>query len=542
MERYTLFLTYNDSYYTKKLTCPFPALGYPKLYPPISARPPLTIVQAASLAHTIPHVRLHDTSPIVSTVFSSSSAASSSHAPAPISSNLILFHRKQQQLESDLQILLDAQAEGLVAGLEGNNEDQTSTGSSTPTVQSLNLRARSRTPVRKPAKLSLRSARKGIHTTIRKLALLKAQEAQYLDPDVEECNAMLDQISAWEHKRDGLDKATQKIRSGQQSGKASRLRKEANEMQDEINAMEARLAELKQHQRKLRRQAEEVENTVQARLSSYTSSMSMLEADIMRFLQTAKPERLSADARFGAGRGQNEVFWQLPPGRRTLEMAKETWEGERNTLVRKQEEIEAEQEALQDGAVVWKDVVKDVSEFEMKLREEMAGLSRPGNHNKDLDNQDYGTGDRDVDGHDGSSSGGVNDILALLDQTTRQLESKFKLAETRNWRLLMCAIGAELDAFRKGRQILEDALGIAAENGDEEAARSAFLSRQSASSPSHVPATEHSTREDSSGDEIRGLDQAFNGRRHGNGVSDTETEDDGPDPELLISHQDTDTE
>ncbi|KAI6895877.1 hypothetical protein KC355_g20384, partial [Hortaea werneckii] len=50
---------------------------------------------------------------------------------------------RQTELEADLQFLLDAQAEGLAAGLEGGatGEENASTGSTTPTA--LSVRSRS---------------------------------------------------------------------------------------------------------------------------------------------------------------------------------------------------------------------------------------------------------------------------------------------------------------------------------------------------------------------------------------------------------------
>ncbi|KAK8196031.1 hypothetical protein M8818_007183 [Zalaria obscura] len=508
--------------------------SYPRSLSPEQSRHPNWRTPSPMAASIVPP-------PIVSSVYLSSPRQPSSQTSPAMPTSLALFRRKQQQLEGDLQILLDAQAEALVVGAESNIEDQASTGSSTPTIQSLSLRARSRTPVRKLVKLSLRSARRAIHTTIRKLALLKAQEAQYLDPDVEECAAVLEQIEAWERKRHALEQGTNKIKSGQRSEKVIRLRNEADNLQHEINDVEARLAELKQQQRRLRKEAEEVENMVQAKLSSYTTSLSTLEADVTRFLQNAKPGRRSADARYSAEDGaEHDTFWQLPPNRRTLEMAKDTWAAERDMLVRKQNEVESEQEALQDGALVWKDVVKEVTEFETKLRGEMAALSKD---HAEREEKRQGSSEEDGTLNDGQNetSSGIDRVLALLDQTTGQLQSQLKLAESHNWRLLMCAIGAELDAFQKGRLVLEEALGIGRPDGDEPST-SAFLTSAKDPDSCAVTSRDATSKDNNSDDEIQDLDNAFDGRRHENGTSDPETDDDGPDPELLISHQDTDTE
>lgn len=125
----------------------------------------------------------------------------------------------------------------------------------------------------------------------------------------------------------------------------------------------------------------------------------------------------------------------------------------------------------------------------------------------------------------------------MLEQTTTELESKHKLAETRSWKLLVAAIGAELEAFLKGKQILEAAL--ASVDGDT----SSDEHRGASNSSGHLEGaqTPKGSKHDD-GEAIRDLDKAFASKHPTASISDTDTEDDGPDPELLVSHQDTDTD
>ena len=84
---------------------------------------------------------------------------------------------RQSELEADLQFLLDAQAEGLVRGLEGGlPDDQTSTGSTTPTAQSVRSASARRTPNPLRRKPGLRRARKGIFNSILALSTVKDDE------------------------------------------------------------------------------------------------------------------------------------------------------------------------------------------------------------------------------------------------------------------------------------------------------------------------------------------------------------------------------
>lgn len=459
--------------------------------------------------------------PIVSSVYASTSPHTANEPP--VNDDLLFFRRKQRQLEADLQILLDAQAEGLLAGLDPTaaEDDGVSTGSTTPTAQSLNLRPRSNTPMQKSAKLGLREARKGLYTTIRRLALLKAQELEYLMPDVEECTAIAERLDAWGKKHQALRERTSQIAAGTENQRAAELRTEADNMQNEINEAEARLAQLKIQQRKLRREAQGVENTVQAKLSSYDSSLAMLEKNIRGFLEDVNLDRQSTRQGLVAN-GESDTFWRLPRGKRTLDLAQTAFKKEKEALLGRQQAIATEREALEDGAIVWKDVVKEVSEFERSLREDMAKLSNGSTSSSDNSEQ---------------ASDGIGELLTHLDGTTTQLESKYKLAESRNWKLLVAAIGAELEAFLKGKQILERALRAAT---DVEPCES--LVAEDGKSRTSVVDRSNTPRGGNGGEAIHELDQAFDGERHEHVVSDTDTDDDGPDPELLISHQDTDTD
>ena len=416
---------------------------------------------------------------------------------------------KQGELQADLQFLLDAQAEGLLRGLEGGlPDDQTSTGSTTPTAQS--VRSASARRAAKPArrKPGLRSARKGIYNAVLALSTVKDEEIQGLDDDVREKEKTLEQIDAWEKKRQGLQEATKTVDSNEETVRAQRLRQEADTLQEEINHVELQLADMKARHRKLMRQATAVENSVQAKLASYNSSLRMLEEDVQKFLSLKPAESASRPL----SRDDQSSIWELPAKRRTLEMAREHWSEARESVLQQRQSVQHEKVALDEGAVVWKDVVAQVTDFERQMRSEMARLSSALNADVEL-------GDPSQDG----ASQRLRELLNHMNRLTDALDSKFELAKDRNWNLLIAAIGAELDALKQGRQLLEDVLRSA--NG------------QPADFPEAPPSDPPGLDAD---DEIRELDKSFETarRRISNG---TESEDD-PDPELLFSRQDTDTE
>ncbi|KAK5019116.1 hypothetical protein LTR39_000580 [Cryomyces antarcticus] len=413
-------------------------------------------------------------------------------ASIEIPDTMLAMERREKHLQHDLQFLLDAQAEGLMAGLGGEvPDDLASNGSSTPTAQS--IRSSRVVPVRQPVqkKIGLRGARRGIWRAIRELAEIKAEEAAMLQEDMDRNHMVLSQIEGWEKKREGLDKQIEDIRDNEDGSRAQSLKHEADSLQNEINEMELRLSEMRTRHRLITAELSVIENSVQSKLSSYTASLSLLDSQVQNFL-ARPPVQLSKSPTTSSS------FLSLPPKRRTLYMAKDHWTAENAALQKRREKTEIELEALQEGAVVWKDAVHEVTDFEKRLQESMRTAPSP------------------------------EELLSQMGQTVTQLESKLKLAETRNWKLLVCCIGAELEAFRQGREILESTLSSGHDAGGTQ--------EQGESSPDSPEDSR------SGGSDIHELDAAFDNGHPSLGGRTYDTEDDEPDPELLISHQDTDTD
>jgi hypothetical protein len=454
--------------------------------------------------------------PIVNSIYLPTTPSSSANPSVQTDDTLLLYRRKQRELEAHLQVLLDAQADALLSGLDASptsaaEDDGLSTGSSTPTVSALNPKPQTSS---KSEKIDLRHARVGLYATIRRLAQLKSQESQYLAPSLNHFASIVDQLDAWQKKRSALQSRASKIRSGDDQNRALELHKQADDMQSEINELEAKLARLKGDQRKLRAEAQEIENTVDASLASYTAALAMVEDSIQNFLHDASASRWTAIVNVA----DMDRFWRSPSQNRTLKSAKDIFGRERDSLVERRRVSDTEREALEEGAIMWRDTVKQVSNFERALSKAMSRMSKEPQSQVE-------------------SPAETKELLTMLEQTTTELESKHKLAEERSWKLLVAAIGAELEAFLKGKQILEAAL--ASVTGD------AILeeTRGTASSSGQLEGTQtpRGSKHDD-GEAIRDLDKAFAAKRPTQSVSDTDTEDDGPDPELLISHQDTDTE
>ena len=289
--------------------------------------------------------------------------------------------------------------------------------------------------------------------------------------------------------------------------RVQRLQQQADTLQEEINRVELQLSDLKARHRKLVRQATAVENSVQAKMASYTSSLRILDEDVQKFLAMKPTE---GTVRPPSREGETSI-WELPAKRRTLQMARESWLETKESLTLQRRDILFEKEALDEGAIVWKDVVTKVTEFERRLRAEMAKLPAQAD-------QIVVSGPSNPD-----HSQQLRDVIGEMRTLAETLEMHFEQAQERNWNLLIAAIGAELEAIRKGREMLEGVLR--ATEGESEDLVDQSADAEQSPDP---------------GDEIRKLDQSFDTARRR--MSKGNESDDDHHPELLFSKQATDTE
>lgn len=415
----------------------------------------------------------------------------------------------QREIEADLQFLLDAQADGLIRGLGSSSlEGGNSTGSVTPTVESVRHSSTSRQPKSTRRQPGLRSARKGIHNSIVALSALKDEELKDVQRQIEDNEKTSRQIDSWEKKRQGLQDASANVDSSEEMVRVQRLKQEADMLQADINKIELQLTEMKTRHRQLLRQAENVENAVQAKMASYSSSLCMLEEDIQKFLRLHDTQPTAS---------ANSRIYELPSGKlhpqgRNLETLRESLGEQRHSIQRQQERHEHEKSAYEEGASMWKEAVTEISALEKQLRAGMRRPTSPGSQSawEDPPSNPIGTQN-------------LNEILAEMDTVITSLEEKHRIAEERHWSLLIAAIGAELDALRQGKEILHGVLGIATE--------------------SLVDTNGHQVTKSSSHDEIHELDKSFETARPlESRASDSGDDHDEPDPELLFSRQDADNE
>jgi hypothetical protein len=423
-----------------------------------------------------PRIQLRDSSSSPRSSESPSVVRSSLQA-APLSASIIHHEdpflqvdRAAKALQRTIQSYLDAQSDGLTANLTGNGgEDMSSVGSPTPTP-SVASPSRSASmpktiPVRQPApkKISLRGARRGLGKAMDEFAQLRSEELAVISSELSTRQLALKKSKRYQDKRSTLLSNIQSIHSTSSETSAHTLRKEADVVKREIQEVESRLFELRSRYRQLVTQADQLDNSLDSKLSSYKSSLALVEKDMKQFLR--QPPVSHSLPMFDNLNPSQGGMYALKPERRTLEMAEEQWTAEQELLSHRRADVESEREALQEGVKIWQAAIARIAEFEKSLRRALRG-------SKDLT--------------DSTSPDLVHDaLLEQLNALISSLQADLATAENNSWNLLICCLGAEIEALEQGRVLLggasppdEEADAPARQNGDH-AEDSNNLSRQS---------------------------------------------------------------
>ncbi|KEF63047.1 uncharacterized protein A1O9_01023 [Exophiala aquamarina CBS 119918] len=357
--------------------------------------------------------------------------------------------RASKSLERILQTLLDAQSEGLSAGIGSDEGDEVSSvGSPTPTPSAVTPTSRRDSglktiPIRqpKPKKLTLRGARKGLGKSMREFADLKRHELRLIEKEVAARDQALKQASDLGNQRSVLDDKIYRIQHEENS---AGLQSEVQKVEQEIRELENTLFELKARHRHLTTRLREEDSTKGSKLSSYNESVRLNESQARTFLRHP-PIVQGLRPNFAGG------MYALKPERRTLQMAQEQWTAEVELLNLRKSDVENEKTALVEGSALWRDAVHRIHEFEKELKAQTRDLSQS-------QLQSY-SGDPALAKMGLKASMQV--ILSKLSTLTSELERDLKWAEDRNWNLLICSIGAELAALEQAKGILTETSAFA---------------------------------------------------------------------------------
>ncbi|KAE8382936.1 hypothetical protein BDV26DRAFT_252347 [Aspergillus bertholletiae] len=427
---------------------------------------------------------------------------------------LIYVDRQAKHIQHNLQALIDAQSEGLLAGLHGPQFNETPIGSSTPSSGPSVFQKPLTIPVRQPVaeKIGLRAAREGIFKSIFDLLKLREEERDILTTCIAVRTDALDEINGFITKKVGLEEAVSKIHNNRESQRTKELREEGHKLEVDIHELETKLSQMRARHRYVMEELAHMENSVDSKLSSYKASLSLLESDIRKFLHKPPVPPQSSLA-------NNATLYSLNPNRRTLDMAREHWTMEQSELRRRQEEVDLEIQALEAGGGVWKQVILEIFRFERRLRVAM----RRSLYNQSQALEPSGTAE------DNSTFDHVRGILEDLHNTTEHVEHYLGVAGEKDWKLLVCCIAAELEALREAREMLLDTFDMSDEHAPQ-------------SSERRVPDKSGEDNQNDAHQDPLGVDNPDppadllrdTEEHHPDTVSRSEDDDDEPDPAWLL--------
>ncbi|MCJ1233267.1 hypothetical protein MMC14_001222 [Varicellaria rhodocarpa] len=434
---------------------------------------------------------------------------------------LLALNRQITHLQQTLQHLLDAQSTGLLAGL-GKGEDvsislasRRSSKSGSDHTERPGSKSRSPQRVSKispPRHVSLHGARAGITKTLQELSTLSTQKTSLFESYLSSQTSFLKSLHSITKKRQGIATSINSINNDPHFGNSpifaliaaeTALDKEISESEEKVRILKAKRVAVKQER-------EQRENKLGAKLSSWQATADDLEKNVRDMILRSPPSGLE-----GTG-SRDKGVWALPQDRRTVEIVIEDTEEQKKALEKQIKEVEKEREACVSGGEIWTSVVKAVENVESGLREEMGKLG--------------------VAAAKSRQEGGMRKILALLDDAIAQVEIKADIAEDRDWSLLICCIGAELEALKEGREMLDRTLDLSETDLLGDNGVSVSGSSYGAAMEKHIGM---STREVKGTGSVSS-DAGVSRERQSYVERSEEEDDEPPGPELLISHQDED--
>ncbi|KAI0102648.1 hypothetical protein GGR51DRAFT_282207 [Nemania sp. FL0031] len=368
-----------------------------------------------------------------------------------------LIERRERQMQKELQQLLDAQDYALEKHLANTiPEEHAAPRSWTPVSDAQSGHV---IPVRQPKKrhLSKKEARLGIARCMSLLSDLKNEEEAYIATALAERKAALSRLRNLSTKRNSIVAEMEAIESGGDQSLENEIKKMEHQHRtvcEDILKLEERLRDLKRTKAKLESRIAEARSARDAELSGYKGALSECDKridDIMNYPEVSVLEvegLMAQDADLRALVGQHISgfeFLSLRPERRTLPMAKDWWEGEVQVLELRKLAVDKERAALDEGTQLWQNMLGHLEEHDRQLKSTFDAMS------------EYALAQQHA-----SKFSALGQTLkkqyAMCKETTHELEELYEYTEAQGWKLLVTALGAEINYFHGLKTQLADTL------------------------------------------------------------------------------------
>ncbi|KAI0828093.1 hypothetical protein F5Y06DRAFT_225025 [Hypoxylon sp. FL0890] len=372
-----------------------------------------------------------------------------------------MLQRRERQMQKELQKLLDAQGAALERDLAGEDAGKASSedprralspDSTASTVQS-EISQGSVVPVRQPKKrpLSKRQARIGIARLVTMLADLKNEEDAYIAGALAARKAALSKLRNLSSQRKSIETEMKALEEDNElpiKTEIATMEDQYRELSANIEKLEERLRLMKRTKAHLERRLEEARSTRDASLSGYRGALKQCDqgiSELMKYpgIQVLEVAELKEEggedvAGLMSKHMSGVEFLSLRPERRTMEMAKDWWEGEVAILEQRMAAVDKERAALEEGSEIWQQVVTLLADFETRLQESLEEITRQRNFES------------------GTPESLLRDQYKNLKKTLRELQKQYNYVQSKRWNLLIVAIGAELAHFEGVKHVLKE--------------------------------------------------------------------------------------
>ncbi|KAI0204351.1 hypothetical protein F4808DRAFT_413223 [Astrocystis sublimbata] len=365
------------------------------------------------------------------------------NASTKVDQTFKLIERRERQMQQELQRLLDAQDYALEKHLASAIQEQ----DDQPRPRKSHV-----VPVRQPKKrhLSKMEARLGISRCMSQLSDLKSEEEAYIATALGERKAALSRLRTLSTKRDSIVaemKAVELDRDQPLKNNIKKMEQQHHTICQDIVKLEEKLRDLKRTKTRLEERIVEARSARESELSGYRGALSECDKrlnDIMNFpdVHVLEVEGLMAqDADLRALVGQHISgfqFLSLRPERRTIPMAKDWWEGEVHVLELRKAAVDKERDALDEGTQLWQDMLRRLEEHDRHLKSTFDELA---NYASSAKKQQQST-------HANNLGEILKTQYTMCKEVTYELQAMYEHTEARGWRLLVTALGAEINYFR----------------------------------------------------------------------------------------------
>jgi hypothetical protein len=474
--------------------------------------PPSKGRQSVRLASSSPSIRDDDTRATLRT-----------QVPRLASSFLDTIQRRAFELQQHLQDLLNDQSELLAAPVPRHDDSYSS--QSSQSQASSRARNGKVVPVRQPiSNESLPAIRKELEHAMNELATLRHEEAQHVEHALRSNEDTSKAIALWQDSRRRLESEMEALQDTHEASRLDRLQQDDSRLNQEINALELQLTELRSKQRIVRSELSSLGNTVQSRMSSYRASMDLLDREVQTFLTSQNTPRSKTTGLNGSARWMSQSQAHAPASSLDDIAASNSESAAR--LLAAHNTAMTECQALNAGVQTWRSVNTSLRTFERQL----AGYLRLSRHDHDP------TAVSSYRLKSSARSITKVELLELMNRTLEELEEKLSFAEDQGWKLLVCAIGAEVQAFTVGRDVLnemlhdQDTVGEHDETPMQDQVRKRSLRRSTnGSSRRDSSETKHSDPHDSSTSDVHSPVRTYIRRREKPYLAGSGEEDGGDD-------------